>query len=254
MKSKHQTALICGGASGMGAATALRLAKNGMKVAILDQQQAAADSLARQIDGIALMCDVSDGNSVAEAVESVVKKWGMIHVCVNCAGILLAARIVGKNGPMPLEDFEKVIQVNLIGTFNVMRCAAAHMIQQSPLNEDGERGVIINTASIAAYEGQVGQAAYSASKGGVVSMTLPAARELGQFGVRVMTIAPGIIATPMMDKMSEEVATGLAANVPFPKRLGSADEFAKLVQMIIENSYLNGSVIRLDAAMRMPPK
>ncbi len=254
MKTKHKTVLISGGASGMGAATAVLLAQAGMQVAILDQQQNLANDLAKQIQGIAVMADVTDDKAVTAAVAKVVEKFGDIHVGVNCAGIAHASRIAGKNGPMPLLDFQRVIQVNLIGTFNVMRCLAARMIQQAPITPDHERGVIINTASIAAYEGQVGQAAYSASKGGIISMTLPSAREFSQFGVRVMAIAPGIISTPMMAKMPDEVTTGLAATVPFPKRLGLPEEYASLVQHIIENPYLNGSVIRLDGSLRLPIK
>lgn len=254
MDLKDKTVLITGGASGMGAATAKWLAGQGMRVAILDRAQAAAEQLAQEIAGIGIQADVTDSRSVEIAINTITSKLGAIHVCINCAGIAPAARIVGRNGPMPLEDFQQVIQINLIGTFNVMRYAAAQMIQQSPVNADGERGVIINTASIAAYEGQVGQAAYSASKGGVVAMTLPAARELSQFGVRVMAIAPGIIATPMMAQMPPAVIEGLSAATPFPKRLGNTNEYAILAQQIIENPYLNGSVIRLDGAMRMGSK
>lgn len=249
MELINKIALITGGASGMGAATAEWLANQGMQIAILDREPAANNFVA-----LSLQADVSDDDSVKKAVETVVARLGAVHVCINCAGIAPAARMVGRNGPMPLADFQRVIQINLIGTFNVMRYAAAQMIQQEPLNADGERGVIINTASIAAYEGQIGQSAYSASKGGVAAMTLPAAREFSQFGIRVMAIAPGIIATPMMAQMSAEVKDSLAAAVPFPKRLGNAEEYAKLVQHIIENPYLNGSVIRLDGAMRMGSK
>lgn len=254
MELKNKIAIITGGASGMGAATARWLAAQGMHVAILDRDQAAGEALAAEIDAISLSVNVTDSESVTSAINSVIARFGAIHVCINCAGIAPAARIVGREGPMPLEDFQRVIQVNLIGTFNVMRLAAAQMMKQNPLNADGERGVIINTASIAAEEGQIGQSAYSASKGGVLAMTLPAAREFGQFGIRVMTIAPGIVATPMMKKMPETVTESLAAAVPFPKRLGNAEEYAMLAQQIIENSYLNGSVIRLDGAMRMGSK
>lgn len=238
----------------MGAASARWLARRGMRIAILDQDQAAGEQLAKEIGGISLAANVTDSESVVSAINSLVQHLGGVHVCLNCAGVAPAARIVGREGPMPLADFQRVIQVNLIGTFNVMRLAAAQMIKQEPLNADGERGLIINTASIAAEEGQIGQSAYSASKGGVVALTLPAAREFSQFGIRVMTIAPGIINTPMMEKMPAAVTESLAAAVPFPKRLGNADDYAMLVQQIIENSYLNGSVIRLDGAMRMGSK
>lgn len=243
MELIRKTALITGGASGMGAATAEWLARQGMQVAVLDREPATAE--------VSVQADVCDSESVKSAINTVIARLGAIHVCINCAGIAPAARIVGRSGPMPLEDFQHVIQVNLIGTFNVMRHAAAQMMLQNPVNSDGERGVVINTASIAAYEGQVGQAAYSASKGGVVAMTLPAAREFSQFGIRVMAIAPGAIATPLVAQMPAEVNASLSAAVPFPKRMGSAQEYARLVQHIIENSYLNGSVIRLDGAMRM---
>jgi NAD(P)-dependent dehydrogenase (short-subunit alcohol dehydrogenase family) len=254
MELKNKIVLITGGASGLGAATAQWLAEQGMRVAIVDRDAHAAQQIAAEIAGFSVAADVTDDASVTAAITAIVANFGAIHVCINCAGIAPAARIVGRNGPMPLADFQQVIQVNLVGTFNVMRCAAAQMIQQQPLNADGERGVIINTASIAAAEGQVGQAAYSASKGGVAAMTLPAARELSQFGVRVMTIAPGVIATPMMGQMSQEVIDSLAAAVPFPKRLGNAKEYAILAAHIIENHYLNGSIIRLDGSMRMGSK
>ncbi len=252
MDLKEKIVLITGGASGIGAATARWLANQGMRVAILDRDP--AEKLAREISGLAVQADVTDGDSVQTALEQVCSQFGAIHACIHCAGIATAARIVGKNGPMPLEDFQKVIQINLVGTFNVMRLVAAKMIQQAVVNSDGERGVIINTASIAAYEGQMGQAAYSASKAGVIGMTLPAAREFSQFGIRVMAIAPGVIATPMVDGMPSEVTQSLVAAVPFPKRLGNPIEYAKIAQQIIENPYLNGSVIRLDGAMRMGSK
>ncbi len=254
MELKNKTALITGGASGMGAATARRLAEKGMRIAILDNNPQSGEQIAKEISGIYLTADVSDDASVKTAIDGLIKELGDIHVCLNCAGIAPSARIVGRNGPMAMENFQKVIQINLVGTFNVMRYAAARMIQQNPVNTEGERGVIINTASIAAYEGQLGQAAYSASKGGVTAMTLPAAREFGQWGIRVMCIAPGIIATPMMASMPPEVNTSLAEAVIFPKRLGEPEEYAKLVEHIIENSYLNGSIIRLDGGMRMGAK
>jgi NAD(P)-dependent dehydrogenase (short-subunit alcohol dehydrogenase family) len=247
MDVKQKVALVTGGASGMGAETVAWLKHHDMQVAVIDLVKSTSAD-------ISFEADVSDSESVGHAINQAVKQLGALHVVVNCAGIAPGARIVGKNGPMPLEDFQRVIQVNLLGTFNVMRLAAAQMMQQPPVNDDGERGVIINTASIAAFEGQIGQSAYSASKGGIMSMTLPAARELSQFGIRVMAIAPGVIATPLMEKIPAEIHEHLAATVPFPKRLGRPQEFAQLVVHIIENIYLNGSVIRLDGALRMAAK
>lgn len=247
MEIKNKNIVITGGASGMGAACVEYFKKNGANCIVLDLNVDESSDLA-------FKCDVSDANSVEQAIKKAVKKVGELHALINCAGIATGARIVSKEGPMPLTEFSKVIQVNLIGTFNVMRIVAAQMMQQNPVDEDGERGVIINTASVAAFEGQVGQAAYSASKGGVVSLMLPAAREFSKFGIRVLTIAPGIISTPMMAKMPEKVQESLAEQMLFPKRLGEADEYAKLAQHIIENKYLNATVIRLDAGIRMQAK
>jgi len=254
MHIKDLSAIVTGGGSGLGAATAHSLAQAGAKVAVFDISLSSAQAVAKAIDGLAVQCDVSNTESVMQALNQVQAMYGSPHICVNCAGVAPAKRIVGREGAMPLEGFVKVIDVNLIGTFNVMRLTAALMSQAEPINEYGERGVIINTASIAAYEGQIGQAAYSASKAGVVGMTLPAARELAQFGIRVMTIAPGVMETPMMKSKPQNVSADLAAMIPFPKRLGLASEYAQLVLHIIENSYLNGSVIRLDGAIRMQPK
>jgi len=254
MEIKDQVVVITGGGSGLGAATARHLAKLGARVALLDARLDAAEKIAKEIDGLAIASDVSDANSCEKAIKKIIETFQIITICVNCAGIAPAQRIVGREGAMPLDAFAQVINVNLIGTFNVMRLCAMQMMQQSARNEDGERGVIINTASVAAYEGQVGQAAYSASKGGVVSLTLPAAREFARSGIRVMTIAPGIIATPMMTAMPEDVQASLAAAVLFPSRLGQPQEYAELVESIIKNPYLNGSVIRLDGALRMNPK
>lgn len=253
MQIQNLAAIVTGGGSGMGAETARQLAKAGAKVALLDINLEHAEKVAKEINGIAIECNVSDANSATAAIEKVKSKYGVARICVNCAGIAPAKRIVGREGAMPLEDFNKVINVNLIGTFNIMRLAAADMSQLGQLN-DNERGVIINTASIAAYEGQIGQAAYSASKGGVVGMTLPAARELAQFGIRVVTIAPGIMETPMMAAMPQNVQDSLAQMIPFPKRLGQANEYSSLALHIIENDYLNGCVIRLDGAIRMQSK
>jgi len=247
-----QAAIVTGGASGLGAETARVLARAGAKVTVVDLNAEKANAVASEIGGLAIACDVSDAASAEAAVAAAREKHGAARVLVNCAGIGPAKRIVGKEGPMPLQDFVKVIQVNLVGTFNMMRLAAADMSKLEPIA--GERGVIISTASVAAFEGQVGQAAYSASKGGVAALTMPAAREFAQFGIRVMAIAPGIILTPMLMALPPEVQQSLGASVPFPKRLGHPSEFAALVQHIVENEYLNGEVIRLDGALRLPPR
>lgn len=251
MEIKGQTAIISGGASGMGAATARHLAAQGAKVVVLDMNHEAAEAVANEISGLAIACDVTNAEAVEAAVATANEKFGPVRISVSCAGVAPAKRIVGRNGAMPLEDFSKVININLVGTFNLMRVAAETMIAADPLNDDGERGVIINTASVAAFEGQIGQAAYSASKGGVVGMTLPAAREFAKFGVRVVTIAPGIIGTPMLLNMPQEVQDSLSASVPFPKRMGKPEEFAGLVEHIASNVMLNGCVVRLDGAIRM---
>lgn len=246
--------LVTGGASGMGAETARFLASLGAKVAVLDVNQGALEQVAASIKGMPIVCDVTSADSVERAVSQAAEAFGGVRIVINCAGICPAKRIVGRDGPMPLDDFSRVIQINLVGTFNVMRVAAAKMSLLTPVGEDAERGVVINTASVAAYEGQIGQAAYSASKGGVVAMTLPAAREFARFGIRVVTIAPGIMETPMLANMPADVQASLAAQVPFPKRLGKASEYARLVAHIIDNVMLNGEVIRLDGAIRMQEK
>lgn len=251
MQIKQMSAIITGGASGMGAATARMLTKQGAKVALLDLNKAAADNIATEIGAIAIQCDVTNSDSIEKALAEVKKQIGVARICINCAGIVHGRRMVNQQGPMPLDEFKRVIEINLIGTYNVMRLASVAMISLEPLNEDGERGVIINTASVAAYEGQIGQTAYSASKGGIVSLTLPAARELAQFGIRVMTIAPGLVDTPMFAQISPEARGLLAAAVPFPKRLAKPEEYAQLAQQIIENPMLNGEVIRLDGGLRM---
>ena len=245
---------MTGAASGMGAATARLLAAHGARVACLDLDEAGAARVAAGIGGIAIACDVSDAASTRAAVARAREAHGAARVCVSCAGIAPAGRMVGRAGPLPLEDFKRVIDVNLVGTFNVMRLAAADMSMLEPVNDSGERGVIVNTASVAAYEGQVGQCAYSASKGGVVALTLPAARELARFGVRVVSIAPGLMETPMLLAFTQEVRDSLAAQVPFPARLGKPEEYAELVGHIIVNAMLNGEVIRLDGAIRMQPR
>jgi NAD(P)-dependent dehydrogenase (short-subunit alcohol dehydrogenase family) len=213
----------------------------------------AAQAHAKTIGGIAVKCDVSDAASAEAAVNEANAKLGTARILLNCAGVGTPKRIVGRDGPMPLGDYEKVIKINLIGTFNLLRLFAADCSKTEPLAE-GERGVIVNTASVAAYDGQIGQAAYASSKGGVVGLTLPAARELAQFGIRVCTIAPGIFLTPMLLGLSDEVQQSLAASVPFPKALGKPEEYAALARHIIENRYLNGETIRLDGSLRMAPK
>ena len=253
MTPKGHAALVTGGGSGLGAATAAKLAALGAKVALLDINIAAARAIAADIGAIAIACDVADADSTAAAVAEARSKHGPARILINCAGIAPAKRIVGRDGAMPLTDFENVIKVNLIGTFNALRLAAADMTKLEPL-ADEERGVIVSTASVAAFEGQIGQAAYAASKGGVASLTLPAAREFAQFGIRVCAIAPGIFGTPMMQAMPEEVQQALAASVPFPKMLGKPEQYAALVLHIIENRYLNGEVIRIDGALRMAPR
>jgi NAD(P)-dependent dehydrogenase (short-subunit alcohol dehydrogenase family) len=245
--------VVSGGASGLGRATAQRFAQAGAKVAVLDRNEALAAEVAREVSGISIACDVADPKSVESAFARAVSELGSVRVSVSCAGIGWAGRIVGKEGPHPFESFVKTIEINLFGTFNLLRFAAAHMSKLEPL-ETGERGVIVQTASVAAYDGQIGQAAYAASKGGVVSMTLPAARELARFGVRVMTIAPGLFATPMMAGLPPEAQAALAASVPFPSRLGDPSEYASLALHIAENPMLNGETIRLDGAIRLAPK
>lgn len=254
MDIKNQTAIITGGASGMGAATARTLAKLGAKVALLDINIENAQKVADELNGFAAKCDVTDSDSVAAAIQAAKEKLGPARICINCAGIVHSRRMINRDGPMPLEEFKRVIDINVVGTYNVMRLAAAEMIPLEPLGESGERGVIINTSSIAAYDGQIGQTAYSSSKGAIVGLTLPTARELASFGIRVMTIAPGLVSTPMFDKIPEEARESLAKMVPFPKRLANPEEYASLASHIITNEMLNGEVIRLDGAIRMQPK
>jgi len=254
MEIHQQVALVTGGGSGLGAATARLLSQQGAKVVVLDQREASAKEVAEEIKGFAFAGDVSDGPRMETLFKEIVDRVGIPRVAVSCAGICPAARVVSKNGPMDLNAFQQVIQVNLVGTFNVMRLAAYWMSQSSPMNPDGERGVIINTASIAAEEGQIGQAAYSASKAGVLGLTLPSARELARFGIRVMSIAPGIMETPMVAGMPQALQESFKTQIPFPSRFAKPMEFAMLVQQIIENPMLNGSVIRLDGAMRMQEK
>jgi NAD(P)-dependent dehydrogenase (short-subunit alcohol dehydrogenase family) len=253
MQLRDQAAIVTGGASGLGAATARKLAAQGAKVAICDLNAKLAEAVAAEIGGVAVICDVSDAAAAEAAVAQAAKAHGPARVLVNCAGIGVAKRVIGREGPMALAEFEKVIKINLIGSFNMLRLATSEMSKLEPLST-GERGVVICTASVAAYDGQIGQAAYSASKGGIVGMTLPIARELAQFGIRVMTIAPGLFLTPLLASLPQEAQDSLAAAIPFPRRLGDADEFASLAQHIIDNPYLNGEVIRLDASLRMAPR
>jgi NAD(P)-dependent dehydrogenase (short-subunit alcohol dehydrogenase family) len=253
MEIKGHAAVVTGGASGLGAATAEEFARAGAKVACLDVNLDGARAVAERIGGCAVRCDVTDGEQAAAALAQARDQHGAARILINCAGVGPAKRIVGRDGPMPLADFERVIAINLIGTFNMMRLTAADMQNLSPL-ADEERGVIISSASVAAFEGQIGQAAYSASKGGVAALTMPAAREFAQFGIRVNAIAPGIFHTPMLMALPEEAKKSLAAAVPFPKLLGRPDQFASLARHIIENTYINGEVIRLDGALRMAPR
>ena len=253
MQIKGHAAIVTGGGSGLGAATARALAASGAKVAVLDLNEAAAAAIAKEIGGLAVRCDVADAASGEAAVKTARQAHGPARVLVNCAGIGPAQRIVGREGPMPLSAFRQVIEINLIGSFNLMRLAAADMVGLEPLG-DGERGVIVSTASVAAYEGQIGQAAYAASKGGIVALTLPAAREFARSGIRVNTIAPGLFATPLLLGMPQNVQDSLAASVPFPSRFGTPEEYAKLVLHIVDNAMLNGETIRLDGALRMQPK
>ena len=255
MKLEGQAAIVTGGGSGLGEATARALAAAGARVAVLDINLAAAESVAASIGGLALACDVADAEGAAAAVAAAEQRHGVARLLMNVAGIGTAKRIVGRDGqPAPLADFERVIRINLLGTYNLCRLVAARMAGAEPVNADGERGVIVNTASVAAFDGQVGQEAYAASKGGVAAMTLPMARDLAQHGVRVCTIAPGIFATPLLLQLPEAVQHSLTESIPFPKRLGAPQEFAELALHIARNPALNGEVIRLDGALRMAPR
>ena len=254
MNIQGQAALVTGGASGLGAQTARELARRGAKVAVLDRNDEGAKAVAAEIGGIGIGCDITSTDSLVAALDAARAAHGPARLVMNIAGIGTAKRLIGKDGtPMPLEDFKRVIDVNLVGTFNVIRLACAEIVKLEPL-EDGERGVVVNTASVAAFDGQVGQEAYAASKGGLVSLTLPLARDLAQFGVRVCTIAPGLFLTPLMAELPQAVQDSLAASIPFPKRLGKPEEFAQLAASIVENMALNGEVIRLDGALRMAPR
>jgi NAD(P)-dependent dehydrogenase (short-subunit alcohol dehydrogenase family) len=254
MKIEGHSAVVTGGGSGLGEAVARELARQGARVAVLDINAANAARVAGEIGGLACACDITDTASVSAALDSAEAAHGTARMVMNIAGIGTAKRVVGKDGnPAPLEDFERVVRINLVGTYNVVRLTAARLLKLAPL-EDGERGVMLMTASVAAYDGQVGQEAYAASKGGIVSMTLPLARDLAQHGIRVCSVAPGLFATPLMQQLPPEVQQSLAASIPFPRRLGAPAEFASLAAHIVTNGHLNGEVIRLDGALRMAPR
>ncbi|MCO4880109.1 SDR family NAD(P)-dependent oxidoreductase [Paraburkholderia caribensis] len=255
MQIKNRGFIVTGGGSGLGAATARRLVQAGAAVLLVDQNLDTVAAVAQELGprALAARADVTDAADVQAAVQAFRDAFGNLHGLVNCAGVAPAEKVLGRNGPHSLEAFARTVQINLIGTFNVLRLAADE-IARNESGEDGERGVIVNTASVAAFDGQIGQAGYAASKGGVVAMTLPIARELARVGIRVVTVAPGIMETPMLTGMSAEVQQGLGQTIPFPSRLGRPDEFARLVLHIAENSYINGEVIRLDGAIRMAPK
>ncbi len=255
MEIKDSVAVVTGGASGLGEACIRNFLSKGGKVSILDFAEERGQKVASELGDAALFCltDITKEEDVQAALDKTVEAFGAIHVAVNCAGVGIPAKVLGKEGPMSMAHFNKVVQINLIGTMNVVRLAAEKMVKNQG-NDDGEKGVMINIASVAAFDGQIGQAAYSASKAGVAGMTLPIAREFAEYGIRVMTIAPGIFRTPMLEALPENVQEALGKMVPFPKRLGEPSEFAALVQHIVENSMLNGEVIRFDGALRMAAK
>lgn len=253
MNVSDSVIIITGGASGLGAATAKRMAAAGAKVVLADLNQEAGEALASELGGRFVKCNVANAEDAQAAVDCALQAFGKITGLINCAGIGTPAKAVGRDGPLAMEAFEKVIDVNLNGSFNMIRLAAHAMMQGSP-DSKGERGVIINTASVAAYDGQIGQPAYAASKAGLVGMTLPLAREFARSGIRVMTIAPGLFKTPLLESLPEEAQKSLGMQVPFPSRLGEPEEYAQLAQQIVENTMLNGETIRLDGAIRMAPK
>ena len=253
MRIEGSSAIVTGGGSGLGEATARLLASLGAIVHVFDRNEKAAETVARDLGGVALAGDVTSEQDAIRALDVAASAGDGLRILVNCAGIGTAARILGREGPMPLADFETVIRINLVGTFNMMRLAAERMAAAAERRDTG-RGVIVNTASVAAFEGQIGQAAYAASKGGIVSLALPAAREFSRFGIRVNTVAPGIFLTPLLHELPEEARQSLAAAIPYPRRLGAPAEFADAVRFAIENEYLNGEVIRLDGALRMQPR
>jgi NAD(P)-dependent dehydrogenase (short-subunit alcohol dehydrogenase family) len=253
MDVKGKVAVVTGGASGLGEATARALAKAGARVAVVDRNKTLADQVARDIGGRAYIVDVVSATEAEAFFTSLTSDLGDPRVLVNCAGIAIARRMVGRDGPHELDEFSRVVNVNLVGTFNMMRLAGTIMSKLAPL-DGGERGVIISTASVAAYDGQIGQAAYSASKGGVAALTLPVARELARFGVRALAVAPGLFWTPLVAALPKDAQDSLAAAIPFPARLGKPDEFAALILHMVDNVYLNGEVVRLDGALRMAPR
>ncbi len=255
MEVKECTVVVTGGASGLGEACVRKLIQNGARVAVLDLAEERGMQLASELGDSVIFCktDVSDENSVQQAVNKTIDSFGAIHVAISCAGLVIPSKVLGKEGPLSIDKFNLAIQVNLIGTMNVIRLAAEKMVLNSP-NKDGEKGVVINTASIAAFEGQIGQAAYSASKAGIVGMTIPIAREFADYGIRVLTIAPGLFNTPMLAGLPEKAKESLVKMIPFPKRLAEPSEYAQLAMHIIENPILNGETIRLDSAIRMAAK
>ncbi len=254
MQLDQISAIVTGGGSGLGAATARKFAAAGARVAVLDRNAETAHQVAADIGGIAITVDIADPRSIAAAFTTVTQKVGIPRVLVNCAGIGTASRILPRSGDLPIDDFITTLNINLTGSFVTMSHAAKLMAEAAPLNDDGERGVIINTSSVGYEDGQIGQCAYAASKGGIASMTLPAARELARIGVRVVAIAPGLFATAMTDTLPDDARAAITANIPFPKRLGDAQEYAKLACHIVENKMLNGTVIRLDGAVRLPAR
>lgn len=253
MQASGQVAIVTGGGSGLGEATARALAAHGARVAVLDLGIDRARQVAAEIGGLAVRCDVADGASAEQAVNAVAEQLGPPRILVNCAGIAIALKTVGKDGAHPLDAFRKVVEINLVGTFNMIRLFAGIAQSLEPL-DGGERGVIVNTASVAAYDGQIGQTAYAASKGGIVALTLPIARELAQFGVRALAIAPGLFRTPLLAQLPQEAQDSLAVAIPFPHRLGWPEEYASLALQMVENPYLNGEVVRLDGSLRMAPR
>ncbi len=256
MELRNKVAIITGGASGIGRATAEKFAAMGAKVAIFDMNEEAGNALAKQLGDATIFCavNVTDEASAQKGIEQTIAAFGAIHICINCAGVGNAIKTVSKRGAFPLADFNRIIQINLVGTFNVLRLAAEQMAKNERADESSDRGVIINIASVAAFDGQIGQAAYSASKGGVVGMTLPIARDLADYAIRVNTIAPGLIHTPLLASMPDNVRDSLSNTVLYPKRLGKPEEIAHLAVSIVENGYINGECIRMDGGIRMQPR